>query len=104
MKQELNFKLSKNSEIFGIVKNDKKFIIVVGQYKAVKKEFDTIGQAEQYIGTKPYELIFNTMQIMFDYAKEAKKQTSKKTSKDTKNNHKILNSNKNELPNNETKS
>lgn len=86
MKQDQNFKLSKHSEIFGIVKNDKKFIIVVGKYKAVKREFDTAEQAEQYIGTKPYELIFNTFQIMQDYAKETKKQPRKKISEDTKNN------------------
>ena len=49
----------KQVECFNVVKHEGKFIITIGNQKATEKTFDTIKQAEQYIATKPYELIAN---------------------------------------------
>lgn len=68
--EQKHFQLSKHDDIFAIVKDKEKFIICVGEYKAVNKEFETVKDAETYIGTKPYKLIFNTFQILQNYAKK----------------------------------
>lgn len=76
------FKKSKGSPIFNLVKNKEgKVIITVGEYVASKKQFDSFEQAERYIGTKPWEIIINLVEITMYYEKE---QNSKKSTKKTK--------------------
>lgn len=74
-----NFKVSKKCNIYAVVKDDKgKLHICCGGFAATSKTFDTYEQAEKYIGTKPYELIYNTMFIML------KKQNENENTKETK--------------------
>lgn len=86
------FKKSKICPMFNIVKDeDGKYVIAVGTYIASNKKFNTPDQAERYIGTKPWELIVNVMQITL-YYNENKKNTKKsakasnKNAKDAENN------------------
>lgn len=79
--EQQGFKRSETDEIFSLVTNKNgKIIIVAGNYQVVDEEFDTFEEAELYISSKPYKLIFNTFQIIQDYAKKAK-QNTKKTEK-----------------------
>lgn len=56
---------SKHEQIFMLVKDKEgKVNIVAGNYRVSRKTFDTYKQADEYIGTKPYELIFNTCLVL----------------------------------------
>lgn len=58
-------KVSKHDPIFHLVKDEQgKVNIIVGNYRVSQGKFDTFEQAENYIGTKPYELIFTTCNVM----------------------------------------
>ena len=46
--------------LFNIIENDKKYIITIGNNLVSKKEFKTQKAAEEYINSKPYELIITT--------------------------------------------
>lgn len=48
---------------------DGKVIICIGNHKASKKEFETIEEAQRYIDSKPWELIYMTA-IFASIAKE----------------------------------
>lgn len=85
MAKNQNMVQSKHEKIFMLVKQSKKVIVTVGEYKVVNREFDTFEQAEQYIASKPYKLIFNTFQILMNYAEKNKK-TADEIAADTKNN------------------
>lgn len=85
MKTE-NIKTSKHEDIYQLVKKDGKIIIVCGEYKAVNKVFDTFEQADNYIASKPYKLIFNTFQILQNYAKEKNNANAQETNANTENN------------------
>lgn len=82
------FKKCKNAEIFNLVRDENgKAVITVGQFVASAKKFDTFEQAEQYVNTKPWELIVNTSQIVNYYEKTKKTaKNAKKSNADTKNN------------------
>lgn len=66
---------SKHDEIFHIVWNNEtnSYYIVVGEFKISEKQFKKIQDAENYIASKPYKLIFNTFQILMYYAEKNKK-------------------------------
>lgn len=79
--EQQGFKKSETDEIFSLVTNkDGKIIIVAGNFQVVEETFENFEEAELYISSKPYKLIFNTFQIIQDYAKQAK-QNIKKTKK-----------------------
>lgn len=73
-------KQSKTDKIFLLVKDDEsKVQIAVGNNIVSAKKFDTYKQAEEYIGRKPYELIFNTCYcITQNFIKNEKIQTTDK--------------------------
>lgn len=50
---------TKQIDIFNIVKIEDKFKIVLGNAIISQREFKDIKDAEKYIKSKPYELIFN---------------------------------------------
>lgn len=85
MAKQNQMQKSKHDDVFLLVKQGKKVIITVGEFKAHDREFDTIEQAEQFIASKPYKLIFNTFQILSHYAEKSKK-TAGEIAADTKNN------------------
>lgn len=85
MAQQNQMKKCKHDDLFMLVKQGKKVIITVGEFKAHEREFESFEQAEQFIASKPYKLIFNTFQILSHYAEENKK-TAEKIAADTKNN------------------
>ena len=66
MKQQKNemFQTSKD-KVFAFIKNEKgKIVICLGGYQASKKTFDTFKQAQEYVNTKPYELLINICGII----------------------------------------
>lgn len=78
------FKKSETDQIFGMVKIEEKVRVTMGQNVISTKEFDTFEEAENYIASKPYELFFNGMFILQNYAKETSKKCTKKSTKNTK--------------------
>lgn len=65
------FKQSKHTKFLTIVEMpNKKFIIVFGKYKVSNKDFEKVEEAEKYIGTKPWDLIINIMNVIAEYEKE----------------------------------
>lgn len=62
-------RVSKHSDIFTLVKQADGIIIVVSEFKIYEKTFNDFKEAENYIATKPYKLIFNTFQIIMHYEK-----------------------------------
>lgn len=85
-KNETLAQFSKHDEIYHLVKDEQgKINILVGNYKVSRKTFDTFEQADEYIGSKPYELIFTTCNVlintMLKYEKEKKITGSNKQDK-----------------------
>lgn len=65
LKNDTQVMQSKHANFLAIVKNEKqKFSICAGPWKIVEREFNEPRQAEEFIGTKPYELIFNLISLM----------------------------------------
>lgn len=59
------FRVSKNEKIFALVKNqDGKIVICAGGYAVSEKKFETFEQADQYVATKPYEIIINLFYVL----------------------------------------
>lgn len=79
-----NVKQSKIDKIFTLVQDEKeKVFIAIGNNRISNAQFDTFKQAEEYIGRKPYELIFNIAYLIAkNLLKEYEK--TKKTTKKTK--------------------
>ena len=82
VKTEQKIKKSKNTSMFMLAKEGDKVIIVMGNYKASEKTFDTFEQADEYIATKPYELILNMCLIHKQYEKIYEEQNKKNVAKD----------------------
>lgn len=84
LKNDNQFRKSKVCEYFAIVKDEKdKYNICAGQYKVSEKSFDTIDQAERYIGYKPYEIICNLIALFVKLHEDEKANKTKKVSKKT---------------------
>lgn len=81
-KTEQKIKKSKNTNMFMLAKEGDKVIIVMGNYKASEKTFDTFEQADEYIATKPYELILNMTLIHKQYEKMYEEQNKENVAKD----------------------
>ena len=81
----MDFKNSKHCELLAIVKtqNDK-FIITSGKYRMSKHEFNTMEDAENYIMSRPWELIINLINIIYHYETEQTKSTNKVVEKKQK--------------------
>lgn len=85
MKQEnktddTKFMPSKVEKIFGLVKDEKgKIHIVLGGYAVSQKTFDTFKQADQYISSKPYEILINICAIILT---KNHNETNNETTKD----------------------
>ena len=60
---------SKNKP-FAIIKKDEKYIITIGRNVATDKKFKSLEEAENYIETKPYELIFTLVYTAMNMYKE----------------------------------
>ena len=82
------YKRSNVAPIFGIVKQGKAYKIVMGNYLVSMKEFKSIKDAEDYIGTRPWDLIYTTILISIEYADKIQKdpENDKKVSEDSKEN------------------
>lgn len=62
MAKNQKFQVSKHTNTLAIVESkNKKFVIVCANYQVSSREFDSVKQAEEYIGQKPYELLINIM-------------------------------------------
>ena len=75
--EQISILESKHTDVLKIAKVAKNtFIIICGDARMTNKEFKTKADAEQYIGTKPYELLINlmfyTMQKIMQHKKEEK--------------------------------
>lgn len=51
-------------EIKPVDSNNDKFVIVLGQFRISKWEFPTKTEAERYLKSKPWEIIFNTATLI----------------------------------------
>lgn len=58
---------SKNDKMFYFVKDKEgKIHICVGGYAVTEKTFDKFEQAEQYVGTKPWDIIVNVCYLILN--------------------------------------
>lgn len=75
LKKNEQFRVSKNEKIFALVKDENgKIVVCAGGYAVSEKRFDTFEQADQYIATKPYEIIINLFYILNKKDHETTKQ------------------------------
>lgn len=75
LKKNEQFRVSKNEKIFALVKNENgKVVVCAGGYAVSERKFDTFEQADQYIATKPYEIIINLFYILNKQNNETNKQ------------------------------
>lgn len=72
-------KTHKAIEPFIIVENEEEkfFTIAVGNYAVTTKRFNTLKAARQYIGTKPYDLIFNATLVFYKTLQNLKEDEEK---------------------------
>lgn len=68
------FRHSKVEEMFNLVKTDKGIIITCGKYKISMKSFKTWKEAENYIASKPYEILINVSVLMCKLNENEKEQ------------------------------
>lgn len=59
--------------IFTIAEKDDKFYILVQNYVVSEKTFDTLKQADNYIKSKPWELIINVTSLTQKIIKQNEK-------------------------------
>lgn len=74
-------KTSKNEHLYVMVKDeDGKIFIATGKWKVSEKKFNTYKEAEEYIASKPYELIYNTILVFQQLQKEKDERQNKENS------------------------
>lgn len=76
------FAKSKVDELFNLVKTEKGIVICCGKFKVSSKYFKTYKQADDYIATKPYEILINVSVLMvkLNNNEEESKTTEQKNS------------------------
>ena len=62
---------------FAVVEDGGKWIIVFGQYKASTREFNNVEEAEEYVHSKPWELILTAGYAYNDMVNELRAQDVK---------------------------
>lgn len=69
-----------DEQMFAVMKNKEtnKFTLLVGKYKVSNKEFASIDEANEYVNSKPYELIVNVSCLICKLTNEEKKQENEK--------------------------
>lgn len=75
------FKHSKVDELFNLVKQNDKVIICVGNNRVSRKQFKTFKEADNYIASKPYELLIN-VSILIQKLQENDYKNSAKSAED----------------------
>lgn len=68
------FKHSKTEEMFNLVRTENGIIITCGNYKISRKTFKTWKEADEYIASKPYEIIINVSVLMSKLNENEKEQ------------------------------
>lgn len=63
---------------FAIVKRGEKFVIILATDIISTREFDTFEEAEEYIGKKPWELLWATTMWVMMHAEEIKEKLTVK--------------------------
>ena len=58
------FAKSKTDELFNLVKTEKGIVICCGKFKVSSRYFKTYKQADDYLATKPYEILINVAVLM----------------------------------------
>lgn len=74
------FKHSKVDELFNLVKDQSngRIIICVGNNKVSRKSFKTWKEADNYIATKPYEILINVSILIQKLNNDEKEKENKK--------------------------
>ncbi len=78
------YKQSETDELFAFAKTKEGVIILIGKYKVSSKTFKNFEDAEEYIKSKPYEILINVTMLMTklqDNEKETKENNPKCTEK-----------------------
>lgn len=72
------FKQSEVDELFGLAKTEEGVIILVGKFRVSRKAFKTFEEADEYIKTRPYEILINVTTLMVKLNQEEEKQQHEK--------------------------
>ncbi len=58
------YKQSESDELFAFAKTEEGVIILIGKYKVSSKTFNNFKDAEEYLKSKPYEILINVTMLM----------------------------------------
>lgn len=58
-------------EHFTIINHDGEFLIAIGNQVVSRKKFQSLQEAEQYIDSKPWDIILNATALMFNKLNQA---------------------------------
>ena len=73
-KDATTYKVSERESMFAMVKTEQGIIICCGKYKVSNKSFKTWEEAEEYIASKPYEIIINVSVLFSKLNNDEKEQ------------------------------
>ena len=76
-KEQVMYRPSEKEPLFGLATINDKIRIVCGQNVVSTKEFAHVEEAEEYIASKPYELILNAAVLLFKFTQEQPKEEKK---------------------------
>ena len=57
-------------EVFTIINHNGEFMIAIGNQVVCRKKFQSLEEAQQYIASKPWDIILNATALMFNKLKE----------------------------------
>lgn len=83
-KEGQQYKQSESDELFAFAKTEKGIIILIGKFKVSSKTFKNFEDAEEYLKSKPYEILINVTMLMLklqENEKETKKTNLESTEK-----------------------
>lgn len=72
-----NFMQSQHEPIFNFIKTEKGFKILVGNNLVSNKTFESFAECEEYVKSKPYELMINTACLFMHLTNEQEKEQQK---------------------------
>lgn len=62
--------LKKHFKPFVVLQVNEDYFIMLGNQRVSERRFDNVEQAEKYLASKPYEIIFNSICATFELMKD----------------------------------
>lgn len=78
VKQNQMYKQCECDELFAFAKTKDGIVVLCGKFKVSSKTFKTYEEAEEYVKSKPYEILINVAVLMVKLQLEQEKETKTK--------------------------